>query len=176
MGKRIKQWIGGAKSYEPQTDASTGVGDVIEMIPAIQSTDEMGASTQFLIEAIYLHFSIKRILITDFDALGFVVWQSPVVEAGNSPVQSLDALSLIARNYSNKRIMMMAPLPYPPFLASSDLASAIVNGEGKTAHHEYQANRKHDRSNTVLALAINSDVSVVTNVFAQWRVLVSYAA
>lgn len=78
MGKRINQWLGGAKSLEPQTDASTGVSDVIEMIPAIPRTAEIGAPTQLLIEAIYMHFSIKRILITDFDALGFLVYQTPV--------------------------------------------------------------------------------------------------
>ncbi len=70
--------------------------------------------------------------------------------------------------------MMMAPLPVPRTVLSGDLLSAIVDQEVKVVHHEYQAMRKHDRANQILALAVNSDVSVVLNVFCQWRVLVSW--
>ncbi len=173
MGKKnkVSKWFGGGKLIQPQTDASTSTTDIVELIPAQLSTEVQGRNTKCTIEAIYLHFSIRRILTTDFDALGFVVYQGRVAETGNVPVQALDALSLTPRLYASTAIMMMAPLPVPPVLGTSDLLAFLINSEIRTAHHEYQASRNHDQSNTVLAMTINSDVSVVTSVFAQWRVL-----
>lgn len=175
MGKRKTQWIGGGQNIEPSTDVSTAIGDVIQMIPVLPLAEIRGQPTSMLIEAIYLHFSIHRLLITELDALGFVVWVANLQEAGNLPVQTIDALSLNDRLYGNKAIMMMAPLPVPRIALSGDLVSATVDQEVLTAHHEYQAMRKLDRSSNVLSLIVNSDVSVVCNVFCQWRVLVSYA-
>ncbi len=174
MARRRYQWVGGSKSQEPATDASSGLSTIMEMVPAELLATQVGPNTQCVIEAIYLHFSIHRLLITEVDALGFIVWTANVVEGGDTPVQTLDALSLAPRAYGNKNIMMMAPLPFPGIFLSSDLLSATVTEEGLVAHHEYQASRKLDRSNQVLALQVNSDVSAVFNVFAQWRVLLSY--
>ncbi len=174
MGKRKTNWVGGGQLVVPETDASTSIGEVVQLVPALPIADFRGQDTACLVEAVYLYFSIKRLLITDFDALGFVMWMSNIQEGGAAPVQSLDALSTTDRAYGNKAIMLMAPLPCPPFLASSDLASAIVSAEIKAAHHEYQAMRKMDRASNVLALAINSDVSLVAQVFVQWRVLLLY--
>ncbi len=174
---KIYSWIGGAKSMEPQTDASTATTDVIQLIPAVPTGGAAGDTllrTRFLIEAIYLHFSVVRVLTTDFDALGFLVYQIPPVEASNLPSLALDALSLNPRLYARKNIMMMAPLEVPPVLGASDLATFTLSGRHMVAHHEYQAMRKHDTASQVLAMTINSDVSVVVNVFAQWRVLVSW--
>ncbi len=175
MGKQKEySWVGGAKLYQPQTDASTGVADVIELVPAQLTTEAAGRRTRCTIEAIYLHFSIRRILTTTFDALGFMVWQAQVAETGNTPAQAIDSLSLTSRVYANKSIMMMAPLPVPPLLGTSDLLAFVVNDQIITDHHEYQANRKHDQANQVLAMTLNSDVSVVVSVFSQWRVLLSW--
>lgn len=174
MSKRQTQWVGGAKSMEPKTDASTTTSDIIEMIPAVQATAVAGARTKFVIEAIYLKFSIRRELITTFDALGFLVWVANVQEGGNVPVQALNALSLESRFYGNKNIMMMAPLPVPPVFFAGDLLTGLVDEAIITDTHEFQASRKLDSSNQVLAMTINSDVSVVCNVFAQWRILLSY--
>ncbi len=174
--KKAYSWLGGGENIEPMGDASTATTELIQLIPAQPVADTVGARTQFLIEAIYLHFSIHRLLITELDACGFIVWQAPVTEASNLPAQSLDALSTTDRLYANKRIMMMAPLPVPPIFLSGDLVSATVDERVMTSSHEYQAMRKHDRSNTVLAMAVNSDVDIVLSVFCQWRVLVSWAA
>lgn len=171
---RKTQWIGGAQNYEPQTDASTALGDVIQLIPALPIGEFRGQPTAMVIEAIYLHFSIQRLLITNFDALAFMVWVANLQEGGSAPSQALDALTLVDRQMSNKAIMMAAPLPVPPIFLAGDLLTASVNEEIKTSSHEFQASRKLDRSSQVLSLVINSDVSVVTNVFSQWRVLVSY--
>ncbi len=168
------QWFGGGQNIEPKTDASTTIAEVIQLIPVVPTTEVVGGRTRFLIEAMYLHFSIHRLLISEIDALGFLVWQSQVTELSTTPTQTLNALSLDDRFYSNKRIMMMAPLPVPPLLASGDLATAIPDERVLVAHHDYQAMRKHDRSNQVLAMIVNCDVSVATSVFCQWRVLVSW--
>ncbi len=167
-------WLGGGEIRVPETDVSTSVGEVIQMIPPQPVAEVVGARTKFLIEAIYLHFSVRRILTTTFDALGFVVYQSPITEGTNNPAQPLDALSTTDRLYSNKRIMMMAPLAVPPILGTSDLLAFSVNDEIVTEHHEYQAMRKHDRASEVLCLNLNTDVSNVVSVFCQWRVLTSW--
>ncbi len=174
MSKRIYSWLGGGENIEPMTDGDTSVSEVIQMVPAYQTTEISGGRTDFLIEAIYLHFSIHRLLISELDAAGFVVWQAAVSESSNNPAQALDSLSLQDRAYGNKSIMMMAPLPVPKTALSGDLLSATVTQEVLVAHHEYQAMRKHDRANQILCLAVNSDLSVVLSVFCQWRVLVSW--
>lgn len=175
MGSRKEyKWVGGGQNIEPETDAGTTTGEVIQIVPALPLADAGMIPGQCTLEAIYLHFSIHRLLITEIDALGFLVWVANVKETNVEPAQALDALSLAARAYSNKNILMMAPLPVPPILASSDLLSAIVSEEVFTDHHEYQASRKINRSTDVVALTVNCDVSVATNVFVQWRALLSY--
>ncbi len=174
MAKRNYNWIGGAQNIEPETDAGTTTTEVIQLIPPQQTSTIVGARTDLLIEAIYLHFSVHRLLITEVDAMAFLVYQSPIAEGGNVPAQALDALTLVDRDMANKKIMMHAPLPVPRIALSGDLLSGTVTEEVLVAHHEYQAMRKHDRASQVLCLTVNSDVSVVLNVFCQWRVLVSW--
>lgn len=166
-------WIGGAKSMEPQTDASTSTTDVIQLIPTTAVSAATISRTRFLIEAIYLHFSITRVLTTDFDALGFLVYQIPPTEVSLNPSLALNALSLDERLYARKSIMMMAPLEVPPVIQNG-VDVFTLSGEHKVAHHEYQVMRKHDTASQVLAMTVNSDVSGVVNIFAQWRVLVSW--
>lgn len=103
---RTSVWVGGGQNIQPETDASTGVDEIIQLVPALLLADQPGMPSACLVEAIYLHFSVRRILTTTFDALAFLVWVGQVQEAGNNPVQALDALSLQPRLYSNKVIMM----------------------------------------------------------------------
>ncbi len=175
MGKkRPGQWIGGGQNIEPETQGSTAVSEVIQMIPGQAIATVLGERTKLMVEAIYLHFSIHRLLINEVDALGFLVWVAQLQEAGNSPVQVLDALDTSDRVYSNKAIMMMAPLPFPGVNASGDLITNQITQEGMVAHHEFQASRKIDRSSEVLCLTVQSDVSVVFSVFCQWRAWVTW--
>ncbi len=176
MAKRKYQWTGGGQIIEPEPDASTSVGEVIRVVPALSPSADAGADTQCVVEAIYMHFSVHRLLITELDALGFLVWTANVAESGSDPSQALDALSTTDRAYANKNILMMAPLAVPRIGLSADLLSATVTEEVLVSSHEFQASRKLDRSNQVLAMTVNSDVSVVVSVFCQWRVLLSYGA
>lgn len=174
MANKTFEWVGGAQLKSVETDVGTAIGDVIQMIPSTPVANAVGTRDKFVIDAIYMHFSIRRLLTTTVDSLGFIVWQESVQEGTNNPIQSLDALSTTSRLYSNKRIMMMKPLPVPPLLGTSDLLAFTVNDEVLTASFEYQASRKHDRSSQVLCLISNCDVSDVVQVFAQWRVLCTY--
>ncbi len=176
--KREYSWMGGGVNHLAEPDGATSTSEIIRLIPPLPVGDLAGARTTFLIDAMYLHFSIRRKganAISPISALGFLVWQAAVTETTDVPVQSLDALSLQDRLYANKQIMMMAPLPVPPILAASDLATAIQNESVLVAHHEYQAQRKHDRANQVLAMTVNCDLGVAIEVFCQWRVLVSWS-
>ncbi len=176
MSKRRKTvWVGGGQLITPEPDVSTATGEIIELVPAELAATAPGADTKCTVEAIYLHFSIRRNTINETQALGFLVWVANVTEAADVPVQVLDALSVLPRAYGNRNILMMAPLPVPPILASSDLATAIQSEEVMTAHHEFQASRTLDRSNNVLAMSINVETLSVS-VFAQWRVLLDYGA
>ncbi len=174
MGDRKTTWVGGANLRIPETDAGTTPSEVIQLIPPQLFADAATARTKFVIEAIYLHFSIRRILLSAVDSLGFIVWQSPVNESNDFPVQSLDALSLNSRAYANPDIMMMAPLPVPPLLGAGDLATFQTNDEVLVASKEFQASRKHDTARQVLCLNVNSDISLVFRVFCQWRVLIAW--
>ncbi len=175
MGKkRTYQWLGGGQNIQPETDSGTGTDEIIQLIPAQNIANIANERTRFLIEAIYLNFSIRRILVTTFDALGFLVYQIPPQEGSQNPSLALDALSLVDRLYARKNILMMAPLPVPPLLGNTDLSGFVTDDRILTSHHEYQARRKHDTASQVLCMTVNSDVSVVTSVFCQWRILVSF--
>lgn len=174
MSKRTTQWVGGGQLIIPDTQASTAVADVIQMVPPIQIASTLGAQANVVIEAIYLKFSVRRTAIGAMDALGFLVWVSQVQEAGNQPVQVLDALDTSDRVYGNKQILMMGPLSVPAILGASDLASFTTNEEVRTSSHEFQARRKLARQSELLALTVQCDISAITRVFCQWRVLVSY--
>ncbi len=176
MSKRKLVWVGKGQLITPKTDASTPVGEIMELVPAVLEGAPGGENTRCVIDAIYLHFSVTRIGINRLDAVGFMVWVARVGEAANTPVQSMDALSLRDRVYANKAILMMAPLPVPPILGASDLLSFLPNDQVAVAHHDFQASRKLDRSNEVLALVVNSDVSSEVEVFVQARVLLSYGS
>ncbi len=172
MPRKPTYWVGGGQNIEPQTDASTSTGSVIKLLPALPRTGNLGRDNKVIIEAIYLHFAIKRIFVTDFDALAFLVWVANVTETSDLPVQTINALSLDSRMYANRAIMMAAPLPVPRNWVSGDLATATAfTGEVLVAHHEFQASRKVDLASNVVSLILNSDVSVVTSVFCQWRML-----
>ncbi len=172
--KRSGEWLGGAKLITPAPDVSTTTAEIIALIEPIGVGDSVGVRTRFNIEAIYAHFSIRRLGIAEVEAMGFMVYQIQPSEASSLPLAALDALSTTARAYSNKAIMMMAPLPIPPFLASSDLATAIPSDEVMVVHHEFQANRKHDRANQVLCMAVNAETDLEVSVFVQWRIWVTY--
>ncbi len=174
MGKRRTTWVGGGEIRIPETDAGTTVSEVIQLIPPQPLTQGVGDRTKCVIDAIYLHFSIRRIALNAVDALGFIVYQSQVLEAGDTPSQSLDALSLQGRAYANKAIMMMAPLPVPPLLGAGDLLTFVANDQVMVASHEFQASRKHDMASQVLCLNLNSDISAVFRVFCQWRILLAW--
>ncbi len=175
MSKKKKtMWVGGGQLVLPEPDVTTLVNEVVEMVPAVLVADPVGVPTAFTIEAIYLHFSTRRVGIAETQALGFLVWVGNIQEQGESPVQALDALSVTARAYSNKNIMMMAPLEVPPIALSGDLLTATSDLRIQVAHHEYQASRKFDRSNQVLCMTINSETALVVETFAQWRVLLEY--
>ncbi len=174
MAKRRTTWVGGGQLKIPETDAGTTPSEVIQLIPSQPLTEQAGDRTKCVIDAIYLHFSIRRILNSNPDALGFIVYQGQVNETADNPVQSLDALSLAPRAYANKNIMMMAPLPIPPLLGAGDLASFTTNEAVLVAHHEFQASRKHDMASQVLCLNVNCDISLVLRVFCQWRILLAW--
>ncbi len=174
--KRSYQWVGGGQIIVPKTDASSTVGAIMQLAPAISRTVSEVGRTECLIEAIYIHVSTHRILTTSLDAAGLIVWVSNVSEASQNPVQSLDALSLDVRAYANKNILVLEPLVVPPILASGDLLSVTTDDQVVTHKATFQATRKLDRAQQVLCLQINTDVSDVIRCFVQARVLLSYGS
>ncbi len=174
--KRKYVWVGGGQIILPVTDASTSVGDVMEIVPAIPRTSELGADTSCLVEALYINVSTHRLTLDSLDAAGVIVWTANVVEGGDSPAQTLDAISTDSRAYANKNIMVMAPLEVPPVIPVGNAATFATSEATVVSHFEYQATRKLDRSNQVLALTINTDVSDVLRCFVQVRCLLSYGS
>lgn len=173
--KKSYNWFGGGEHIVPKDDAVSTSADVIQMIPPIQTVEVTQQRGEMLIEAIYLHFSVVRLDDSALTALGFVVYQGEVTEGGNLPSQALNALPTTNREYSNKRIMVMAPLPIPPILVTDmELLTTVPDLSVLVAHHEYQAMRKHNRSNTILCMAVNTQVDDALEVFCQWRVLASW--
>jgi len=174
--KRKYIWVGGGQIILPVPDTFTSVGDIMEIVPAIPRTSELGGDTQCLIEALYIHVSTQRLLISNFDACGIIVWTANVVEGGDSPAQTLDALSLDGRAYANKNILVLAQISVPPVIPVGDAATFATSDELRTSTFEYQATRKLDRSNQVLSLIINTDLTGVVRCFVQVRCLLSYGS
>ncbi len=146
------------------------------MLPAVGRTDDIQSRTTALIEAIYVHISTRRETTDILNAAGMICWLANVSEGSDNPSQTLDALAVDSRAYSNKNILIMEPLAVPPMLGAGDLLSVIPSEEIITSKHTYQASRKIDRSQQVLCMMLNSDVSSVLNCFVQFRVLLSYGA
>lgn len=174
MADRQGQWLGGAKLITVEGQADTAVGELTQMIPGTPIADVAGERTKLTIEAIYLHFSLSRLLTTTVQACSFLVWMSRMIESGNNPIQGLNALELTSRPWGNKAIMMTGPLAIPPVLAQSDLAAFVTSEEHMVSSHEFQASRKMDRASEVLTLTVNCDTSLVLQVFAQWRIWVTW--
>lgn len=144
------------------------------MLPAIARTADVQQRTSALIEAVYVHISTTRVLISPMFSLGLIVWLGNVSEGSDNPSQTLDALATDSRAYSNKNILIMEPIPVPPILASGDLVTATTSEEIRTSKHTYQASRKIDRAQQVLCMQVNGEVASVVNCFIQFRVLLSY--
>ncbi len=176
MARRKYQWVGHGNVIVPKTDASTPTSELLELVPAVLRTSAAGPRTDCLIEAIYVHVHTHRLLTTTLDACGIIVWTAVVSEGADAPAQSLNAIPTDARAYGNKNILIMAPVPVPPLLGSSDLLSVTPDDQVMVSSYEYQASRKLDRQNQVLALTINSDVSSVLRCFVQVRVLLSWGS
>ncbi len=178
MGKRKRtyQWVGLGRNIDVKTDASTAPADIMEIIPAISRTAVGGPQTSCLIEAMYIKVHTRREAISALDAAAVIVWTGTVIESGDAPLQSLDAIATDARAYANKNIMLNEPIEVPPLLGASDLLSFVTNDQVLVSSFQYQASRKLDRSTQVLCLAVNADVSAVLNCFVQARVLLSYGS
>ncbi len=174
MSKKNYTWVGGAQIIEPETDAGTTPSELLVLVPPIQTTEIVGGPQSCLIEAIYLNFSVRRILISTIDALTYLVYVGDLADNSNLVSTALNSQSLNDRLYSRKDLMMMGPLPVPPLLGASDLLTFVVNDEVVTHHAEYQASRKLNRASQSVVMAVNCDVSIATRVFCQWRVLLSY--
>ncbi len=174
MGKKKEYtWVGGAQIIEPETDASTTPGELLVLVPGIQTTEVVGGPQNCLVEAIYLNFSIRRILLSAIDALTYMVYVGDLADNSNVVSTALNSQSLNDRLYSRKDIMMLGQLPVPPLLVSP--TPAFTTSEEVLVHHaEYQASRKLNRAGQSVVMAVNCDVSVATRVFCQWRVLLSY--
>ena len=174
-GKKYK-WCGGGIIREPETFASTARSEVINLCPALRE-DELESYSDVVVERCHISIATHRILVTSVDAFGVLVWVAQVNEADNDVVQSLDAIGLTvgaARQYGNRQIMYQTLLPVPPINAlelSNELDLRI-----QVEHIDIKVRRKLHRSNEMLALTLNSDVSSVMRCFVQWRVLLSYGS
>ncbi len=174
--KRSYQWVGDGLIINAVPDVSVSVGNIMQILSALTSSSNPEGRTQVLLEALYVHISTHRGGIDAVAALGVVAWVANVSEGSNNPVQSLDAIGVQSRAYSNKNILIMEPIAVPPVLASSDLLLAIASEATLVSKHTFQASRKIDRSNQVLSLMVNCDVSTQVQCFVQVRALLSYGA
>lgn len=157
--KRSYQWVGDGLIINPVPDVSVSVGGIMQILLALTSSSNPEGRTQVLLEALYVYISTHRVGIDAVAACGVVVWVANVSEGSNNPVQSLDALGTQSRAYSNKNILIMEPIAVPPILGAGDLLTAIPSEATFTSKHTFQASRKIDRSNQVLSLMVNADVS-----------------
>lgn len=174
MGDKNYTWVGGGQIIEPETDAGTTPSELLVLVPPIQTSEIVGGPQSCLIEAIYLNFSLRRILNSAVDAVTFLAYVGDLADNSNLVSTALNSQSLNDRLYSRKDIMMMGQLAVPPLLAASDLLSFTTSEEVMVSHHEYQASRKLNRASQSVVLAVNADISVAVRVFVQWRVLLSY--
>ncbi len=172
--KRAYQWVGDGVIINAVPDVSTSVGGIMQILPSLTSSSNPEGRTDVLIQALYVHISTHRVGIDAVDAAGVVVWVANVSEGSNNPVQSLDALSVQSRAYSNKNILIMEPFAVPAAVFAGDLLTAIPSEETLVSTHTFQASRKIDRSTQILALQVNADVSSQVRCFVQVRALLSY--
>ena len=170
------KWLGFGVLRTPETSSSTSVSEVIQMAACLVDSDVMGDVT---LEAFYLHLSIQRILVTGFDALGYIVVNQKCALATGNPIEVLNPLALSTgtadAELGSRDILMQGLLPCPGTAQVGDSAAQTTDGSLQIAEVHYKARRRVHRLTHGIYLHITSDVSAVTRVFASGRVLFRYA-
>jgi len=168
--KRSYKWCGQAIVRLPETAVSTTKAEVVVLCPAVGPEDY----SDVVLERTIINFSIRRATNAQLDGFAGVVAVQAVDSADDSrPVQIIDALSVLAPEYSAKNILRWRALPVPAVLLEAD-NTAVTSSEVLAVEWDIPVKRRMDRVREMLTLNINTDVSNVLSCFIQSRVLLSY--
>jgi len=167
-GKKYK-WCGGAIVRTVESFPNTAQNEIIVLCDTVGDD----SYSDCVIERSIIMFHIHRALNTTLDGFaGVLAIQKNDQSIPAEPVQVLDALSLIPAEYSNRDILHWAPLPVPPTMSTG----TTLNRETVPVVWDIKMRRKLHRSNEMLTLSMNTDITAVIRVFVQHRVLLSYGS
>lgn len=168
--KRTGQWIGDNNLQTVLSHASGSVADIISLLPT-NSIVEAAANVVF--ERCIIDFWTRRLLVTQPEALGFMVWDGDVLSGTTTPVEALDPLSGSTFSWAHKAIMQKGGLPVPPVFFNG--VSNAVGGELLHSQVDINVKRKLSRRNQQINLVVRCDLSSVMRVFTTWRTYYTYA-
>jgi len=171
MAKRSGQWIGDSTLITVLTNASGGVGSVIQLLPSVVDT---AMPRDVVHERTIISFQSRRISTGDLEGFAYVVWKGDVLSGTSTPTEALDPLSLSSFSWAHKSIMHFGPLKVPPLLVQSD-DTFKINSEVTAEQVEVVVKRKVGRANEGIFLVVASDLSSRMKCLVTSRTYYTYA-
>jgi len=171
--KRYK-WCGAQGEKTISLGTSLVVGDVFPLCNSLSDAEAQGDTT---IERILLWMSIRRLLTTDIDALGFIVQvqeDDVTTAAPSSVVNPVDGINP-QFTYGNRDILLMGLMPVPQTQRNGFTGALELNKQLMVHHVEFNGRRKLHRLNDAVNLWIaNTDTDAVLAVHVVSRILLRY--
>ncbi len=155
------RWVGDTSTVT--VVAGADVGTIIQLVPTI-AENVADAQQDMVLEVSHIHLSIRRLLITNVDALGFVVWMGKVLVGTSTPAQGLDPLSQSTFAWADGDIMLQGLLPVPPVISAGDTGVAEIDRSNTNFYIRVKSKRKFKRANHGIFLALACDVTNVVKV------------
>ena len=155
-------------------DTMIAIADAEALCPSLSDAESQGDTT---IERILIDFSVRRLLIDDVSALGFVVQIMTDDETTALPSKVVNPLDQTNPEFTfgNKDVLLQGLLEYPSFLINGFDGTTTVNRETRMRHVEFNGRRRLNRLNHSIQLWLaTNNVDDVMSVAFTSRVLLRY--
>ena len=169
------KWCGFGQTLTVATKANTTVGEVIQLCPRMVDEDAQGDVT---VEAIYAHVSIRLLLFTVVEAMGYMITIQKADDTTGNPLEVFDTVPIGAASVpvlGNRDILMHGHLPVPARLIDGSSGAAAGSNEVVVKDIEYKARRKLHRLTHGVYMHITADASDVVKVVVGGRLLLRYS-
>jgi len=170
--KQNYKWVGGRGESTVSRSSTLVLADVNTLVAPLGNANVVG---DWVIERIILNLSIRRLLTTDVDQLGYGVYVQEFDPVTAAITQVHNPISLVAADFetTNKNVLLMGALRVPPCM---DVTGLDVNRETDNTEVQFRGRRKLARANHGITLWIATDgVDAIVKLSWMARVLLRAA-
>ena len=87
----IYKWVGFGEARDVETSVGTAVTGVMQFVPCLVNPEAVGEVT---VEAVYMHISLRCLLVSTVDAVGYILAIQKCDIANGNPVEVLNPLAV----------------------------------------------------------------------------------